>query len=423
MYPKKSIGRLVQERLSYASSALRHYRTLSHNIVQLYLGIYIDTHVPLHKAIQLNPAITLAQVYDAGIEPEIQCPWSQFTLPDHVTSADIIAHVPTEPIARVLAKAVRIVRSIKHGIKQKAKDPGCIEFVTACIHASLLGNYYHAKFKNPHALTTIEERIEILDQTARVLEECVDNSLAEYIAALVPIYPYTADPDITWYDFTETAIFHANRNIRLCKNIPKPACVDATKLSHKTEDDPSVGLCFSECLLPTGHRSTYICPLCRGVSAYVVNKPRGFKSIKIPIDPFGTPADPSPVVACLSCNIECVFVQLHGIYLCITPSTALVVCPVCNHLTAVTGPLATTTCTLCESGNTVTRLCYYDNKHIVAEAYTQLSIDTATHTLEALDACRFHWTGAIIKDRILKLTPYTAMTRKKNTNAKRHHGE
>jgi len=409
--------------MSYATSALRHYRTLSHNIVQLYLGIYIDTHVPIYNALQENPDITLSEVYNAGLEPEIQTPWSQFTLPDHITSADIIAHVPTDPIARVLAKAVRIVRSIKHGIKQKAKDPGCIDFVIACIHASLLGNYYHAKFKHPHALTTIQQRIEVLDQTMRILDECVDNALAEYIAALVPIYPYTADPDITWYNFTETAIYYANRNIRSCRHIPRPASADAAKLCQKSDDDPSVGLCFSECLLPTGRRATYICPMCRGVSAYVVNKPRGFKGIKIPIDPFGSPMDASPVVVCMACNIECIFADLHGIYLCITPSTALVVCPECNHITAVTGPLRSTTCPLCESGNIVPKFCYYDNKPITSEPHVQLSINTAKLSLESLDACRFHWTPAIIKDRLLKLTPYTMLARKRQTKSNKFASE
>ena len=89
-------------RLTFATIALRKYRRLPHNIVQLYLGLYIDSHIPLFHALEANPAINLANVNADDLQPNSIIPWSQFSLPDHVTSTDVVAHIPTDPIPRLI---------------------------------------------------------------------------------------------------------------------------------------------------------------------------------------------------------------------------------------------------------------------------------------------------------------------------------
>ena len=225
----------------------------------------------------------------------------------------------------------------------------------------------------------------------------------------MPVYPYTAEPDITWFTFTDFAINQANRLVRGC-NFP------ATTLSVPQQDPEDIQegpLCFTECLMPTGRRCTYICPLCRGVSAYVVEPPRGFKKIKIPIDPFGEPMDTNPVVVCIGCNVRCAFIDLHGVYLCINSKTALVVCPTCDHITPLLGPATSTICQLCSKVQLDARACYFDNKRIKGDVHAQLSIDTTSRILESLDACEYHYSTIIIKDRVQPRPVYASKIRRK----------
>ena len=169
----------VKARLEYATATLREFRAKDHNIVQFYLGVYIDTHVPIYKHLCKHRDLTHEDMYKLDLQPENKSPYSQLTLPDHITAEDILNHVPSDPIARVLAKSLRVVRHIKHGIKQKPRDDGCIGFVTACVHASILGNYYHAKFPTPDTLTTIKQRIKALEQADSIINQFVDAVLAE----------------------------------------------------------------------------------------------------------------------------------------------------------------------------------------------------------------------------------------------------
>lgn len=403
--PGTTLGKLLVYRIAYATNALRKYRLLAHNIVQLYLGIYIDAHIPVYKAVAARRSTTLDEAYAAGLQPEDQVPWSQFSIPDHVTTADVVAHIPNDPIARVLAKAIRIVRNVKHGIKQTAKDPGCIDFVTACITSSLLGNYYHARFKTPDDLITIDQRIAVLDNIQSIFDNYVDFALAEYIVALMPIYPYTIRPDATWLDFVQLATMNANKYIRGCP-INIPASLSSTILLPPLDaDSATAGTCYSECAMPTGHCSTYICPECHGVSAYVVNPPRGFKTIKIPIDPFDDIyMNPDPLVMCDTCSVECAFVDMHGIFLCLNQTTSIAVCPGCNHLVAKHRThMKSTMCSDCSKTSLATTVCFYDAKPITTDIHQQLSINTQAGApfVEALPACSFHFTNSIIRDGVV----------------------
>lgn len=410
-------------RMHYATKMLRLFRTRPHNITQFYLGIYIDAHIPLYKQLGVAPGTTLADVYAMGLAPELQTPPSQISIKDYVTSTDIIARIPSSPIPRLLAKAVRITRNIKHGIQQRATDPACIKFVHECVNASILGNYYHSRFKSPRSLSSIQQRIAALARTDRVIEEAVDIALGEYISALLPIYPYTQQPDLTWPEFVQCARYAANKDIRGCASLDPPDRPHKPPIIQKLAPDSITTPAFTECLMPTGVRSTYLCPSCRAVSAYVVNKPHGFKKLKIALDPFEPHDTPEPTIVCSKCDIPALFIPLHGLYLCINSTTAITVCPLCNHLYASITPLQSTTCTLCVLETVDPHFCYHDNKPITSTVCVQYSINTRLKKVEALDSCEFHHYPGFICDRVRPSALYATKKRRRAQSSRKRDRE
>ena len=274
--------------------------------------------------------------------------------------------------------------------------------------ASLLGNYFHAHFGSPDALTTIQERIAIIETVADTVLVHTDIALAEYATALMPIYPFSAREDNAWEIFVASAQASADTLIRACP-LKQSADSHPPPLPHINllADGPI----FSEILMSTGHRESYICPICHGLSAFVVHKPRGFKSIHITISPYDSPMNPDPLVVCTHCQVPCLFIQLHGIFLCLTPSCTVLVCPTCNNIHAVDSPIRSTLCTACSKVACSLHTCYFDDKPIPADTFIQLSINTTTRLLESLPACFYHYSPLVLLDRVFEQTVYVKKPR------------
>eukprot|EP00047_Mylnosiga_fluctuans_P008457 m.7310 g.7310 ORF g.7310 m.7310 type:complete len:279 (-) comp2181_c0_seq2:360-1196(-) len=260
-----------------------------------------------------------------------------------------------------------------------------------CAWASAVGNYPHAKFENPMALTTIQERVSAVSKLKHLTEQHTAAIASEYIAAKMPVHPFRAAPDISWDDFVERAIYDANVLIRGCKGIPEPRVVSFTPIELPEADK----IYYDNCLMPTGHNSTWICTTCFGISAPVAKRFRGFRQIPVPIDPWGPPMSENPPVYCPVCKTTRLrFIDLHGLFICLGRKFSIVVCPepACNMVTIKTGPLTTTVCNKCLDRKAgMERICY-KQKHKIRpdDWHAQLALDLSKGEVFLLDSCEFH---------------------------------
>jgi hypothetical protein len=169
--------------------------------------------------------------------------------------------------------------------------------------------------------------------------------------------------------------------------------------------------------MPTGHASVYLCPQCRGITAALDNRPRGFHETAIPIDPWGIPGDPMPDVFCPRCDVKYIQFDLHGKYLCLNEHCSIVVCPglegrpPCNVITARKDvPLTTTLCGPCQqiaSKRTAgVFYCYYDHQPIDDDdalpgepgPHIQYILSRDMKNVYGVDSCRKHRLKRVIYD-------------------------
>lgn len=380
------------KRTDYATTELRKCRTKQLNINQYWWGVWIDSHVPLFCAAAAAGAAAAANVFDdASLQPDQVKPPSQLYLPDRVTDLNVLQPDDKNKIHVLLSRCVRLLRSRKNAVGSRAKSPECLGLAQLCAIASVLGNYMHATFPTPDHLTTLSERIKAMQSASQLLDTHADYVFAEYIAALMPMYPFTAPPGVTWDDFVQSAIYRGNTLLRKCAHLPEPACLTAGHPQQAAPINLDDALCFDRCMLPTGYCNTYICKLCHGMSAAVVNPPRAHPTIKIPMDPYSKPGDPIYCPDCETVKLE--YVQLHDIYWCQTDKVGIVVCPKCNHPTARERcPLISTLCPKCAIEKTAQKFhCYADGKRLNGTDHAmQLVVDQATGEAKYLPSCPRH---------------------------------
>lgn len=447
--------------MEFARKTLIHYRHMGKNIVQLYLGMYIDVHSPLYIAVvrNNNVAMTLQNV-TPELLPERVVATSQFTLPEYITDKDIINNISptTAPeLQSMLMKAFLLARNRKSGINQVIENHR--DELVPLIQCSILGNYLHAKFPHPDYLSTPESRITALEEkTESMLKNQIDVVAAEYMAAMVPIYPYPSPPHnakLNWQTLIKLAVCRADARIRGCqldRNMASLKAVLGSKTSKKrkkgadnnnnNDDDEALqaqGCCFDYCFMETGHSTTHICPKCKGITAYAAVRPKRFKNINYPISHWQTRHDPRPTIICPSCDVRCIFVDLHGIMLCISRHFSIVACPGCDRPNVIEGqtPLKTAMCKLCIAANvklSVRRMfmpadqsidsahvkCYCKNHFIRDTIHRQLVLSVDRKRVYSLPGCGYHHTKGVIKDDgYITAKPQKPITAKSRRGRKR----
>lgn len=369
-------------RLEWITRELQHARESGNTVLAYFLGIYMDSFIPMYLSRDIPT--TFSNPHPKFIPP------SQHSLPDYITNLDIVIGNDERAIQRVLIKSFSFIRNRKHGISHTAAE--CTDFMYKCAWASAVGNYTHAKFSHPHALTTIDDRIEALSRIKHITEQHTAVIASEYIVAKMPVHPFRAAPDIRWSDYVERSAYNADTTIRGCKNIPEPRIIAFNHIELPVASH----IYYDYCLMPTGHRKTWICTTCFGISAPIAKRVRGFKQIAIPIDPWGPPMSENPPIFCPKCRTtQLRFMDLHGLMVCLGRKFTMVVCPEpqCNMISIKTGPITTTTCNKCiERKSGVEKICYRQRHKIKPnECYKQVAIDVVSGKVVTLDVCKYHY--------------------------------
>ena len=422
------IQNLITERITNAYTLLANARKAGNRILQYYLAAFIDCHI--HLRLHKHSYKTIQSIYDDGVQPEIQRPINQDSIPDYITSmkVDIWNSIPEDPILKLCAKSIFIIRYRRHCFDEFARMPEVQPFLRMCAHASILGMYQHANFNPTHQSITVHQRIELtspanIDIIVKTKAEII---VAEYVAAFMPIQPFTTQiGNIPWSKFVNDAIHNANYSIRKY-SAPKQhqhqhqaattTTIIPTKKNHLTAAQIAANhkIVFTHCLMETGHNFTAVCITCKSLSAYIRNAPRGIKRTEIAINPYGKPNDPNPPTNCRKCKTKLFRVDLHGLFVSLRPKLAVIVCPQCDHVHQAPHPLISTLCSVCTAKAEIAKKkhlynCIYDGVPIERQylMFQYFIVTSNAPEMRREPVCKWHYQRNAV---LIAEKPFEALT-------------
>jgi hypothetical protein len=469
--PSKSTSCILKSRLAVVHQELHMARSNNNRVAQYYLQIFLDAHFQLiemlHTINHWPLSSTIAQYPE--LLPECQPVIGQTALPDYLTSL-LLSQAGTTPIEKLL---MHIVHSgSKEAISPRiisvaSKDPSVAFFIAQCHATSILGNYIHATMA-PDYMLHINDRMRAFTDARKktpIGHGMIYDILMDYIAGIAPLkVPPGLVPTHRWQQMITHATLIGNRTFRTpplslkaaaaaasaARATPAAAAAAAVAAAASAEDqhttpvmldpqEPQIPRTHSYIAAPTGTRFADVCIHCGGVVAYMRDRPHGIKPLKAYVDAFCDPTKPI-VIRCIPCDQPTHRIYLQHVYLAIAKMTSLLVCPGCNQIHCIRGPIRTTLCASCrkptstitaelrrsatlatippdepstkkrkrstqaaqppkEQARAATRTCY-EKSHKLNEQtqpiYQQLIYDKAINTIIKCWSCAKHFTNTII---------------------------